>query len=34
MHKRMETQIANRLQRHGIFPPDKAPTKIIVQRDE
>lgn len=34
MHKRMETQVANQLQQHGIFPPDKAPTKIIVQKDE
>ncbi|MGB0357682.1 MAG: FtsL-like putative cell division protein [Flavobacteriaceae bacterium] len=34
MHKRMETQLANRLQAQGIFPPDKAAVKIIVQADE
>ncbi len=34
MHKRMETQLANRLQAQGIFPPQKAAIKIIVQADE
>lgn len=34
MHKRMETQLANRLQMQGIFPPEKAAIKIIVQADE
>ena len=34
MHKRMETQLANRLQVKGVFPPDKAAIKIIVQADE
>ena len=34
MHKRMETQLAIQLQEYGIYPPDKAPIKIIVQADE
>lgn len=34
MHKRMETQLANRLLTNGIFPPEKAPIKIIVLADE
>jgi len=34
MHKRMETQLANRLQAQGILPPEKAAVKIIVQADE
>jgi hypothetical protein len=34
MHKRMETQLASKLQSHGIFPPDKAAIKIIVQTNE
>ncbi|CAI8359957.1 MAG: Uncharacterised protein [Bacteroidota bacterium] len=34
MHKRMETQLANRLHGRGVFPPEKAAIKIIVQADE
>ena len=34
MHKRMETQLAYALKNQGVFPPDKAPTKIIIQSDE
>lgn len=34
MHKRMETQLANRLHDRGVFPPEKAAIKIIVQADE
>jgi len=34
MHKRMETQLANKLHGQAIFPPDKAAVKIIVQANE
>lgn len=34
MHKRMETQLAAALRNQGVFPPDKAPVKIIVQANE
>ncbi|MDG1823043.1 MAG: FtsL-like putative cell division protein [Flavobacteriaceae bacterium] len=34
MHKRMETQLENALKGQGIFPPEKAPLKIIVNRNE
>ena len=34
MHKRMETQLATALRNQGVFPPDKAPIKIIVQANE
>tara|TARA_E500000178_G_scaffold131380_3_gene131245 strand:- start:1445 stop:1762 length:318 start_codon:yes stop_codon:yes gene_type:complete len=34
MHKRMETQLANKLEAYGVFPPDKAAIKIIVQANE
>ena len=34
MHKRMETQLALKLKEQGIFPPDKAAIKIIIQSDE
>ena len=34
MHKRMETKLANALKNQGVFPPDKAPIKIIIQSNE
>ena len=34
MHKRMETQLENALKAKGIMPPEKAPLKIIVNRNE
>ena len=34
MHKRMETQLENALKAKGITPPEKAPLKIIVNRNE
>ena len=34
MHKRMETQLENALKAKGIAPPEKAPLKIIVNRNE
>jgi type II secretory pathway component PulL len=34
MHKRMETQLANKLKTRGIHPPEKAAIKIVVQADE
>ncbi len=34
MHKRMETQLAYALKNQGVFPPDKAPVKIIIQLDD
>jgi hypothetical protein len=34
MHKRMETQLANKLQARGIFPPEKAALKIVVKENE
>jgi len=34
MHKRMETQLAHALKNQGVFPPDKAPIKIIIQSNE
>ena len=34
MHKRMETQLENALKGQGIFPPEKATLKIIVNRNE
>lgn len=34
MHERMETQVAAKLKPLGIFQPEKAPMKIIVQPNE
>ena len=34
MHKRMETHLAHALKNKGVFPPDKAPIKIIIQSNE
>ena len=34
MHKGMETQLAHALKNQGVFPPDKAPIKIIIQSNE
>ncbi len=34
MHKRMETQLAKKLQVQGIFPPDKSAIQIIVLVNE
>ena len=34
MHKRMETQLTYALKNQGVFPPDKAPIKIIIQSNE
>jgi hypothetical protein len=34
MHKRMETHLAYALKNQGVFPPDKAPIKIIIQSNE
>ena len=34
MHKRMETKLAHALKNQGVFPPDKAPIKIIIQSNE
>ena len=34
MHKRMKTQLTYTLKNRGVFPPDKAPIKIIIQSNE
>ena len=34
MLKRMETQLAYALKNQGVFPPNKAPIKIIIQSNE
>ena len=34
MHKRMETQLANKLETQGVLPPDKSAIQIIVLANE